>query len=103
MSLVVVATVFPLPECRDEVVEIFEQTIIRVHKDEPGCELYALHENDDCLVMIEKWASDEAMAVHGRGAALSELKSRLEGKLASPLVGQRLRPHPAGSDRRGSL
>jgi quinol monooxygenase YgiN len=103
MSLVVVATVFPRPECREEVVEIFEQTIARVHQDEPGCELYALHENDDCLVMIEKWASDEAMAVHGRGTALAELKSRLEGKLTSPLAGLRLRPHPAGAERQGTL
>jgi len=35
------------------VIKAFEAAIVRVH-DEPGVELYALHEGRDRLVMIEK-------------------------------------------------
>ena len=51
MSVVVVVTAFPIPEHRAEVVAAFEEAIARVH-DEPGVELYALHEGRDRLVMI---------------------------------------------------
>ena len=43
MSVVVVVTAFPVAEHRGEVVAAFEAAIARVH-DEPGVELYALHE-----------------------------------------------------------
>jgi quinol monooxygenase YgiN len=38
MSVVVVATAFPLPEHRAEVIAAFEAAIPRVQED-PGCEL----------------------------------------------------------------
>src|SRR5690348_10747492 len=59
MSVVVVATVFPIPEYRAEVVAAFEEATTRVH-GEPGVELYALHEGPDRLVMIEKYESEQA-------------------------------------------
>ena len=37
---VVVATIIPLPEHRDEVIAVLTQTIPKVHAEE-GCELYA--------------------------------------------------------------
>jgi Antibiotic biosynthesis monooxygenase len=49
MSVVVVVTAFPVPEHRAEVIAAFEEAITRVH-DEPGVELYALHEGPDRLV-----------------------------------------------------
>jgi quinol monooxygenase YgiN len=52
MSVVVVVTAIPVPEHRTEVIKAFEAAIVRVH-DEPGVELYALHEGRDRLVMIE--------------------------------------------------
>ena len=52
MSVVLVATAFPVPEHRAEVIAACEAAITRVH-DEPGVELYALHEGPDRLVMIE--------------------------------------------------
>ena len=66
MSVVVVVTALPLPECRAEVVAAFEAAIARVH-DEPGVELYALHEGPDRLVMIEKYESEQARSEHLRG------------------------------------
>ncbi|WP_236795720.1 putative quinol monooxygenase [Amycolatopsis sp. GM8] len=102
MSVVVIATAFPLAEYRAEVVAAFEAAIVRVH-DEPGVELYALHEGPDRLVMIEKYESDEARARHGKGAALAELLDALKGKLGSSLNVQVLTPHPAGKPEKGTL
>jgi quinol monooxygenase YgiN len=81
MSVVVVATIVPLAEHRDEVIAAFKETIKQVH-DEDGCELYALNEAADRLIMIEKWASPEALRTHSKGAALAALNPRLAGKLA---------------------
>jgi len=53
VSVVVVATIIPLPEHRDAVIAAFTETIPEVHKED-GCELYALHQNDDRLIMVEK-------------------------------------------------
>ena len=95
MSVIAVATAFPVPEHRVEV-------IARVH-DEPGVELYALHEGRDRLVMIEKYESEEALSEHNKGAALADLLSALEGKLSSDLDLQVLVPRPAGNAQMGTL
>jgi|ERR1700691_439610 quinol monooxygenase YgiN len=103
MSVVVVATAFPVPEHRAGVVAAFETAIARVHDAEPGTELYALHEGKDRLVMIEKYASQEAFAAHGGSQALAGLRADLEGKLVGPLDVQVLVPHPAGTTGKGTL
>jgi quinol monooxygenase YgiN len=102
MSVVVIVTAFPVPEHRAEVIAAFEAAIISVH-EEPGVELYALHEGPDRLVMIEKYTSEQARSEHRKGAALASLLSALEGKLSSPLDAQVLAPHPAGNPRKGTL
>ena len=76
MSVVVVATIRPLPEHRDEVIAEFSATIAQVH-DEDGCELYALNQADDRLIMIEKWASPEALATHSKAANLAALNPKV--------------------------
>ena len=102
MSIVVVVTAFPVPERRAEVIAAFEAAITQVH-EEPGVELYALHEGPDRLVMIEKYASEQARSEHRQGAALAGLVSALEGKLSGPLDAQVLVQHPAGNARKGAL
>jgi quinol monooxygenase YgiN len=102
MSVVVVATAFPAPEHRAEVIKAFESAIERVH-NEPGVELYALNEGKDRLVMIEKYESDEAFADHGRSPALADLVAALAGKLTGKLDVQVLTPHPVGDPGRGAL
>ncbi len=72
MSVVVVATIRPLPEHRDEVIAAFTATIPQVHAED-GCELYTLHQAKDRLIMVEKWASAEALSTHSQGAALAAL------------------------------
>jgi quinol monooxygenase YgiN len=102
MSVVVLVTVFPAPEHRDEVVAAFEAAITRVHQ-EPGVEVYALHEGPDRLVMIEKYKSAEARAEHAKRPALTDLLSTLDGKLSSRLDVQVLTPHPFGDSQNGAV
>jgi quinol monooxygenase YgiN len=104
MAVIVVATAYPAPEHREEVIAAFEAAIEKVHAEEDGCELYALHEGSDGrLVMIEKYASDEAVAAHRAAAGLAGLRESLNGKMAAPMDVQVLAPHPAGSPAKGAL
>ena len=102
MSVVVVATVIPLPEHRDEVIAAYTETIPKVHAED-GCELYALNQAEDRLMMIEKWASREALGAHNQGTALAELRSQLAGKIAGPAEVIVLEAVPAGHPAKGQL
>lgn len=102
MSVVVVATIIPLPEHRDEVIATITETVAKVHKED-GCELYALHQADDRLMMVEKWASSEALRAHSKGAALAAQAPRLAGKLAGPAEVIVLQAVPAGDPPKGKL
>jgi quinol monooxygenase YgiN len=82
-------------------IKAFEVAITQVH-EEPGVELYALHEDRDRLVMIEKYESEQARSEQAKGAALADQRSALEGKLSSALDEQLLLPHPAGNTRKGA-
>jgi quinol monooxygenase YgiN len=102
VSVVVVATITPKPGEEDAVREAFLAAVPAVH-DEPGCELYALHEGDGILVMVERWESTEALDTHGSAAALRSLGAALRGKLAAPLDVRRLTAVPAGDPGKGAL
>lgn len=103
MSVVVVATIIPKPEHRFDVLTAFKNAVEQVH-DEDGCELYALHQNDDRLVMIERWSSPEALRVHGtESPALKTLNAEIKGKLEGPLEVIRLEAVPAGDNTKGQL
>jgi quinol monooxygenase YgiN len=102
MSVVLVATIVPLAEHRDEVILAFKETIAEVH-EEDGCELYALNEAPDRLIMIEKWASSEALAAHSKGANLAALNPKLAGKVASAPEIIVLQQLPAGDPVKGAL
>jgi quinol monooxygenase YgiN len=103
MSVIVVATICPKSRYRDQVIAALENAVARVHAEDDGCELYALHESGDRLVMLEKWVSHEALAAHGRSPAFTELSNRLNGKLDAELDIQLLQPRPAGREERGML
>lgn len=102
MSVVVVATIKPLPEHRDAVIAAYTQAIAQVHAED-GCELYALQQADDRLIMVEKWASRAALDAHARGTALAELRPLLAGKVAGPAEVIVLDPVPAGDPAKGQL
>jgi quinol monooxygenase YgiN len=103
MSVVVVATIRPVPEFRDEVIAALSDIVGLVHENDAGCELYALHEGPDRIVFIEKWESMQALGAHGKGAAIAQLQERLAGKTLSEPDVQVLRPYPAGTPEQGAL
>ncbi|RBY86193.1 putative quinol monooxygenase [Blastococcus sp. TF02A-26] len=96
MSVVVVAHIRPLPEHLDAVKQAFLDILPEVHA-EPGCELYALHEADGVLVMIEKWESREALNTHMTAPALTAIGPKLAGKVSGAPEVQLLDPLPAGT------
>jgi quinol monooxygenase YgiN len=102
MSVVVVATIVPLAPHRDEVIAALQEAIKQVH-DEDGCELYALNEAPDRLVMIEKWASPDALGVHARSPALAAMNPKLAGKVAGAPEIIVLNQLPAGDPAKGAL
>jgi hypothetical protein len=53
--------------------------------------------------MIEKYESEQARSEHAKGAALTDLRSALQGKLSSGLNAHVLVPHPAGNAQKGAL
>ena len=103
MPVVVVALIKPKPEFRDDVIAAMKQAIPLVH-EEDGCELYALHADDDQLVMIERWTTREALAKHGaESPGLRVFGAAIDGKLAGPTEVLRLDAIPAGDQAKGQL
>jgi quinol monooxygenase YgiN len=102
MSIVLIATFTPIPEHREEVVALLEQAVADTHA-ENGCEVYALHEGRDALVVIEKWSGKEDLGAHGTGANFAALSAALDGKLAAPMAVVSLRPRPAGTTEQGTI
>lgn len=98
MSVVVIATIRPLPGHREDVVAAFSQAVAAVH-GEDGCELYALNEAADRLIMIEKRASQEALDRHAGGPNLAALGPKLAGAPEVVVA----RPVPAGDPAKGGV
>ena len=104
MSIVIVATITPKPEYKDDVIAALEKAASAVHEAEEGCGLYALHESaDGQLVTIEKYADPAAFESHRTGDGLKALVGDLKGKLATPMDVKVLTPHPAGRPDKGTL
>lgn len=94
MPVVVVASLTAKPESVDTVREVCQRTVDAVHQ-EPGCELYALHESDGTFVFVEQWADADALKTHSTAPAVTsmfgELGPHLEGapdmKMLTPVAG----------------
>ena len=102
MSVVVVATITPSEGNYDEVRQILLDTIPLVHQ-EPGCELYSLHQDGERFVMIEKWESAEALQTHSSAEPLRNAGRAMAGKLAGKLDVRTLSAVPAGDAAKGAL
>ncbi|TAP43145.1 putative quinol monooxygenase [Arthrobacter sp. S39] len=103
MSIVVTAAFTPREGTFDQVVAALSPAIAEVH-EEPGCQLYAIHEAPNGqILMIEKWESAELLDAHGDGDPVKRLNASLEGLLAEPVEVTRLAPIPAGTAHQGAL
>ena len=103
--LVIVATIVAKPGQEELVEKTFKAAIPAVHA-EPGCLLYALHRKAGTtgeFVMIEKWASREALDAHMKGAAMREIGAALAQALAGPPDMVFLEAIPAGTPDSGAV
>lgn len=83
--IVVTALVQVRPEEADRALEVLETAITATH-GEAGCIAYALHrdlEDATRFVIVEKWASPEALAEHGETPHLKQLFADLGPLLAA--------------------
>ncbi|WP_104174477.1 putative quinol monooxygenase [Arthrobacter sp. Y81] len=103
MTIIVTAAFTPKDGTYDQVVAALSPAIAEVH-EEPGCQLYAIHESPNGqIMMIEKWESAELLDAHGAGDAVKRLNASLEGLLAEPVEVTRLVPIAAGTAHQGAL
>jgi quinol monooxygenase YgiN len=102
MAVVVVASVRPEAERRDDVWAELEKAAPQVHAED-GCELWALHEAKGAFVIIEQWRDPAALKAHGSGPVFTGLTRALEGQLEAPLDVQVLSPKSVGEPSRGLI
>lgn len=102
MPVVVVATMTAKPESVDQVREVCKRSIEAVHQ-EPGCELYALHEANGTFVFIEQWADEQALKTHSGAPAVAALFAGIGEHLDGAPDIKRLQPVPAGEPAKGQL
>ena len=101
--VIVTAVFHPRPESHDVVLDALRPAIAAVH-EEPGCELYAIHEAaDGSLVMIEKWESVELLDVHGSSPAVARLGSAIREHLTVPVEVTRMTAARMGTPTLGAL
>jgi quinol monooxygenase YgiN len=102
MPVVVVATLNVKPESVDTVRDILTRAVGEVH-DEPGCQLYSLHQTGETFVFIEQWADEEALKTHSTAPAIGKMFSAASEHLAGAPDIKTLQPVPAGEADKGQL
>ena len=104
MTEVIVSTVFqPAPDAKEPLIAALREGIPAVHSED-GCIIYAIHDAEDgTIVMLEKWASREALDAHASGQALEQLDDLVTPHLGRPVTWTTMTPIPAGTDRQGMV
>ena len=102
MPVVVVATMKAKPESVDSVREILTRAVAEVH-NEPGCQLYALHESDGAFIFVEQWADAQALQTHSTAPAVTGMFKAVGDHLAEPPDIKMAAPIPVGDPAKGQL
>lgn len=103
MSIIVTAVFRPAEGKKEQLAAAMQRGIAAVH-EEPGCELYAIHDAEDgTITMIEKWTRVEDLDLHGGGEAVKVLNADINGLLDSPVEVTRMTAIPAGTEAQGAL
>jgi quinol monooxygenase YgiN len=102
MPVVVVATMTVKPESVDTVRDILTRAVKEVH-DEPGCQLYALHQTGETFVFVEQWADPEALKAHSTAPAITKMFTAAGEHLVGAPDIKMLQPVPAGNPDKGQL
>ncbi|MCV7171279.1 MULTISPECIES: putative quinol monooxygenase [Mycobacteriaceae] len=102
MPVTVVATMQVKPESVDTVREIMKRTVAEVHQ-EPGCDLYSLHETNGTFIFVEQWADGDALAAHGQAPAVTQMFAEVGEHLAGAPDIKVAQAVVAGDPAKGSL
>ncbi|OBG22881.1 antibiotic biosynthesis monooxygenase [Mycolicibacterium celeriflavum] len=102
MPVVVVATMTAKSESVDAVREACKKAIEAVH-EEPGCQLYALHESNGTFVFVEQWADEDALKTHSTAPAIATLFGTVGEHLDGAPDIKMLQPVVAGDPSKGAL
>ena len=102
MPVVVVATMTAKPESVETVRDACKQAIEAVHQ-EPGCDLYALHEANGTFVFVEQWADEDALKTHSTAPAIAALFGAVGEHLDGAPDIRMLQPVVAGDADKGQL
>jgi quinol monooxygenase YgiN len=104
-EVVVAATVQVKPESKDQALSAITTAIQATH-GEDGCLAYALHrdtQDPTRFVIIEKWASGDALKEHGETAHLKALFATLGPLLTGAPTIVYTTPVPAGDPTKGII
>lgn len=102
MPVVVVATMTAKPESVDAVRAACTSAVAAVH-DEPGCDLYSLHEANGTFVFVEQWADEDALKAHSTAPAIAALFGAIGEHLDGAPDIKMLAPVVAGDPAKGQL
>ena len=102
MPVVVVAFVTAKPESVDAVRAACETAIAATH-NEPGCQLYSLHQSGETFVFVEQWADQDALNAHMAAPAFATFAAAIGDHLAGAPDIRILEPVPAGDPAKGQL
>jgi quinol monooxygenase YgiN len=102
MPVVVVATMTVKPESVDTARDILTSAVDQVH-DEPGCQLYSLHQTGETFVFVEQWADEEALKAHSSAPTMGAMVKAIGEHLAGAPDIKMLQPIPAGDPDKGAL
>jgi quinol monooxygenase YgiN len=94
MAVIGLAVLKPSAEGRDAVIKALRDAVPKFHA-EAGCELYALHESGDELVIIEKFTDMASLDLHANGEPLREMRRAMKG-LVEVTRSEVLTPLPIG-------
>ena len=103
--IVAIATLTPLPGKVEELVAAMTDLVEKVHANEEGCLLYALHRHPDGqrLVMVEKYTGPDAVKAHRASEHFKAAGAALAGLLAGPPEVLALEPVPLGDPAKGAV
>jgi quinol monooxygenase YgiN len=96
MAVIGLAVLLPSAEGRDTVMKALREAVPKFHA-EAGCELYALHESGDELVIIEKFTDMASLDLHANGEPLRAMRRAMKG-LVEVKRSEVLIPLPIGGD-----
>jgi quinol monooxygenase YgiN len=102
MPIVVVATFTAKPESVDTVRDACKRAVDAVH-EEPGCELYALHETNGTFVFVEQWADADALKAHSTAPGVTTMFGEVGDHLDGAPDIKMLQPVVAGDPSKGQL